>query len=139
MTRIWSIVCLVAFAFGFVVHPALSQEKAPELDPAFAAWYYPKAESPGSALIEGRLHQTLLITSDDVLKIENFYRKLANNPSGERKADDEPPPFGIHTSLGYPHPKDKSKYVTAIWGDDSETKLDGEPRGVTIRTLVYST
>jgi hypothetical protein len=109
-------------------------------DPAFAAWYYPGATQNSAATLGGKLHQTLLITKDDVKKVENFYLKKSDDPLADELAKDtEPPPFGIHSSQGYPHPKDPKKYISTIWGDDSWTKTDGEQRGVTIRTLVYDT
>jgi hypothetical protein len=126
--------CSLALLVLFTVHAAADEKP----DPAFAAWYYPGATSHGSSTTAGKLHQALLTTKDDIKKIEIFYMKQAQDEHADAaaKAKDEPP-FGIHTSQGYPHPKDKTKYVNTIWADDSETHTDGAPRGVTLRSLVY--
>jgi hypothetical protein len=122
---------------GLITSITLAEEKP---DPAFAPWYYPGAKTHSSATFAGKLHQALLITDDEVKKIENFYYKQTHDPLADVLIKDkEPPPFGIHTSQGYPHPKDEKKYITSIWGDDSKVRTDGEARGVTLRTLVYDT
>jgi hypothetical protein len=109
-------------------------------DPDFKAWHYPGAKEHSTASFSGKLHQTLLLTKDDVKTIENFYLKMSDDPLADVLAkDNEPPPFGIHTSQGYPHPKDPKKYIATLWGDDSKTQTDGKARGVTLRTLVYDT
>jgi len=128
--------------FGCLAAVAEAQEGS-KVDPEFAAWYYPGATSPGSSTTLGKLHQTILITPDDVRKIENHYRKLTHDPLAKElekvREKDDPSPFGIHTSMGYPHPKDATKQIMVKWGDDSRTETDGAQRGVTIRTLVYDT
>src|SRR5688572_5511641 len=100
---------------GFVIgslawltpHAAHGQENEPKIDPAFTAWYYPGAKSPGYSTTWNKLHQTILQTPDEVHKVENHYRKLTLDPLPiVRDAKSDPPPFGIHTSKGYPHPKD---------------------------------
>jgi hypothetical protein len=134
---------LLALGLGLLAAGRIAAQdasKQPDLNPEFAAWYYPGAESPGSSTHAETLHQVLLITPDDVPQVEKYYRKLSLHPLADlldnRK---DPPPFGLHTTLGYPHPKDPKKQITAMWGDDSKTKTDGAARGLTLRTLVYDT
>lgn len=123
-----------------VPQPIYGQDasKKPDLNSEFAAWYYPGATSPGSSTYLEKLHQVLLITPDEIPEIEKFYRKKTDHPLAEILDNAKgPPPFGLHTTLGYPHPKDATKQIVAMWGDDSKTKTDGDKRGVALRTLVY--
>jgi hypothetical protein len=118
---------------------AQDASKKEGLDPEFAAWYYPGATSPGSSTTLGKLHQVLLITADDLPQIEKFYRKATSHPLADALNEaKDPPPFGVHTSMGYPHPK-SDKQIFTKWADDSKTKTDGPQRGVTLRTILYDT
>jgi hypothetical protein len=136
------LVCgFVVCSFAGIASPAArAQGNDSKIDPAFTAWYYPGAKSPGYSTTFNKLHQTILQTPDEVHKVENHYRKLTHDPLQIiRDAKSDPPPFGIHTSKGYPHPKHDTQQIVVKWGDDSKTETDGDERGVTIRTLVYDT
>jgi hypothetical protein len=133
-----SILTMVLISISVPMLPG--DERDRKVDPAFAAWYYPGATANSTSEFAGKLHQVLMMTPDDVKKIENFYYKQTHNPLADVliKGTD-PKPFGLHTTQGYPHPKDDKKQVVVMWGDDSKVRTDGEARGVTLRTLVYDT
>ena len=111
---------------------------AAEVDAEFGAWRYPGATQNSKASFAGTLSQTLLMTKDDLGRVEGYYRKLSHHPLADKPVEAKQS-FGIHSTLGYPHPQDKDKQILVIWGDDSKVRTDGDDRGVTVRTMIYDT
>lgn len=138
MSKILMFAIAVVVVGGLFSNAAWAQGAKGAVDPAFAAWYYPNSDQIGASTFSGKMHKTLLTTPDDVFKVERFYLKQSHHPIAE-KLDPAESPFGIHSTMGYPHPKDKDKQILAFWADDSKVRTDGEGRGVTIRSMVYDT
>jgi hypothetical protein len=131
-----SAVCVLTIAFPFCYGLAFAADAPPktELAKEAADWHYPDAQVVGTGETNGKMHQAILMTKDDLEKVLGFYEKMSGQKLILKKEETK---TGIY--LTGVDAKDGESVATMLADDSGRPpdprKQGAPPRGVIIRLL----
>ena len=125
---------LVTFAM-MLVCSGFAQDAKQDVTKKPDPWLYPNAKADYSAQTTDVMHDTVLVTNDDLKKVLTYYLKQMGGvlaKTAEKQDDNQ------HDARFHESGEENGVALMRIWAEDSETP-DDQQRGVKIHRFVHST